>query len=128
MSVTICIYEDSHFDQFYPLTFFRPVYLLRPGINPLYERCSIHFPETPVTFSCRTQISSQTAETSRDIPVNIIRKGKGEVLFINGRIKDYADLPQLISGCRLTTVFKNGQDTIGVLFRDEVLEQIPDLA
>ena len=127
MAVNICIYEDTHFDQFYPLTYFRPVFLLRPGILPLFEQTKFVFRDCAISFSCRTQISSLTGDEARDIPVNIIKKGQGDILFLNGRIKDFADLPQLIKGCRLTTIFKNGQDIIGVLFKDEALVKVPDL-
>ncbi len=127
MSVNICIYEDTHFDQFDPLTSFRPVFILRSGISALYERTGLVFPDSAICFGCRTMISSLIGEEARDIPVNIIKKGERGILFLNGRIKDFADLPQLIEGCRLTTIFKNGQDIIGVLFKDEALVKVPDL-
>ncbi len=127
MAVNICIYEDTHFDQFYPLTYFRPVFLLRPGISPLFEQTKLVFKDCAISFSCRTQISSLIGDEARNVPVNIIKKSQRDILFLNGRIKDFADLPQLIEGCRLTTIFKNGQDIIGVLFKDEALVKVPDL-
>ncbi|MEE8149841.1 MAG: putative sugar nucleotidyl transferase, partial [candidate division Zixibacteria bacterium] len=77
MAVNICIYEDTHFDQFYPLTYFRPVFLLRPGILPLFEQTKLVFTDCAISFSCRTQISSLIGDEARNVPVNIIKKSQG---------------------------------------------------
>ena len=127
MSLTICFYEDSKFSQFYPLTYLRPVYLLRPGILPLYRQYEKYFPDLPVCFASRSQISSLISEQGRDMPVNIVKKGSGDVLFLNGRIRNYGDIPKSVEGCRLNTVFKNNGETIGVLFKPDALKSISEL-
>jgi UDP-N-acetylglucosamine diphosphorylase/glucosamine-1-phosphate N-acetyltransferase len=128
MSLTICYYEDSNFSQFFPLTYLRPVYLLRPGIVPLYRQGEKHFPGASVCFASRHQISSLVSQQAADVPVNMIKKGAGDVLFLNGRICDYGDLPKSVLGCRLNTVFKNkDKKVVGVLFKSDSLKSIPDL-
>jgi len=128
MPLTICFYEDAQFSQFYPLTYLRPVYFLRPGILPLYQRCEKHFPDATVCFASRNQISSLVSQQGKDISVNIVKKGTGDVLFLNGRIRDYGDLPKSVQGCRLNTVFKNGGETLGVLFKADSLKTVSALS
>ncbi len=127
MPLTICFYEDSKFSQFYPLTCLRPVYLLRPGIVPLYRRYERYFKDAAVCFASRNQIASLVAQPGQEMPVNMVKKGTGDVLFLNGRIRDYGDLPQSVQGCRLNTVFKNSGRTIGVLFKSDTLKSVPEL-
>jgi len=127
MALTICFYEDTHFNQFYPLTYLRPVYLLRPGILPLFQHYEKHFKDASVCFASRGQISSLVSQQGKDIPVNIVKKGTGDVLFLNGRIREYGDLPKSVDGCRLNTVFKNSGKTIGVLFKSDTLQGVSEL-
>ncbi|HEX2897209.1 MAG TPA: putative sugar nucleotidyl transferase [candidate division Zixibacteria bacterium] len=127
MALTICFYEDSHFSQFFPLTYLRPVYLLRPGILPLFQQYEWNFKDAQICFSSRTQISSLVSQQGKDIPVNIIKKGSGDVLFLNGRIRSYGDLPKSADGCRLNTVFKNSGKIIGVLFKSDSLQGVSEL-
>jgi len=127
MPLTICFYEDSKYSQFYPLTYLRPVYLLRPGIVPLFQRYEKHFKDAAVCFASRNQISSLVSQQGKDIAVNIIKKGTGDVLFLNGRIRDYGDLPKSVEGCRLNTIFKNSEKTIGVLFKPDSLNSVSEL-
>lgn len=128
MPLTICFYEDSKFSQFYPLTYLRPVYLLRPGIVPLFQRYEKHFKDASVSFASRNQISSLVSQQGQDIPVNFIKKGTSDVLFLNGRIRDYGDLPKSVEGCRLNTIFKNAGKVIGVLFKQESLKGVSELS
>lgn len=127
MPLTICFYEDCKFSNFFPLTNLRPVYLLRPGILPLYRKLEKFFPGASICFAVRDQISSLLSQQGMDVPVNMIKKGGGDVLFLNGRIKDYGDLPKSVEGCRLNTVFKNAGVTIGVLFKSDSLSTVTEL-
>ena len=128
MPLTICFYEDSKFSQFYPLTYLRPVYLLRSWIIPIFQRYEMHFKDASVCFASRNQISAFVSQQARDIPVNVINKGTGDVLFLNGRIRHYGDLPKSVVGCRLNTIFKNGEEVIGVLFKQDSLKTVAELA
>ncbi len=127
MPLAICYYEDSSFSQFYPLTYMRPVYLLRPGILPLYQRYASYFKEASVYLAVRNQISPMVLQQGQDIPINFVKKGKGDVLMLNGRIRDYGDLPKSVEGCRLNTVFKNRGKIIGVLFKQDSLTSVSEL-
>ncbi len=72
--MNIIIYEDEHYKNFLPLTWTRPVYDLRCGINTLAEKIARQYPKTKVQFSCRYYL-----------PIDKLMKfGRG--LFINGRV------------------------------------------
>ena len=128
MPLKICFYEDVCFDQFYPLTKMRPVYTLRSGIVPLFKRAERFFGDVDFCFAARTQVSSLLAETYRDIPVNIIKKSDDGVLLLNGRIRDYGDLPQLIHNNDSSCAYTNGGETIAVLFKGGLLKTAPPVA
>ena len=128
MPLTICFYEDSKYSQFYPLTYLRPVYLLRPGIIPLFQRYEKYFKGASICFAAREQISPLVSLQCEDFPVNMIKKGPGDVLFLNGRIRDYGDLPRLVERSRLDTIFKNNGKITGVLFKQDSLETVSELS
>jgi UDP-N-acetylglucosamine diphosphorylase/glucosamine-1-phosphate N-acetyltransferase len=117
--MTICIFEDEQFQQFFPLTHLRPVATLRAGIVPLFERAQRYFPQTRLVLVVRDEIGPLTAHLCPSIPVNIIKRDESEdVLFVNGRIRCWGDLPELIGQARLSTRFVNDQmDTVAMLFR-----------
>ena len=129
MGIRVCFFEDSKFDQFFPLTCLRPVYTLRAGIEPLFKKARRYFVDPDFAFVARDQVAPLLAEQYRDYPVNIIKKPEGgDVLFINGRIRDYGDLPKLISESRLSTSFVHDGQTVAVLFKVEVLSQMASVA
>jgi UDP-N-acetylglucosamine diphosphorylase / glucose-1-phosphate thymidylyltransferase / UDP-N-acetylgalactosamine diphosphorylase / glucosamine-1-phosphate N-acetyltransferase / galactosamine-1-phosphate N-acetyltransferase len=130
MAVRICVFEDTHFADFFPLTTLRPVFTLRPGLFPLFRRVGQHFPEAAISLIARDQVASLLAETNSDYPVGIIkREASGQdVLFLNGRIRDFGDLPRLIRESRISTLFKNNGETVAVLYKLESLSSIPTMA
>jgi UDP-N-acetylglucosamine diphosphorylase/glucosamine-1-phosphate N-acetyltransferase len=68
------------------------------------------------------------AEKHPDFPVNLIRRGEEGVLFVNGRIRRYGDLPKQVKECKLTTVFRNDAETVAVFFRGDSVTSVPELA
>lgn len=126
MPLTICVYEDGKFSQFHPLTFLRPIYLLRAGIVPLFQRLRRHFSNVSVTLLSRDSISPLVAEKMSDYPLNIIKKPEsGDLLFLNGRIRNYGDLPKFVKESRLSTIYKNRGETVGMLFQEDFLRRAP---
>ncbi|HVP06496.1 MAG TPA: putative sugar nucleotidyl transferase [Candidatus Acidoferrum sp.] len=128
MPLRICFYEDASFSQFSPLTCIRPVYILRSGILPLFEVADRYFPGAEISLVARDVVSPFLAEQCRDYPVNMIKRSDGaDVLFLNGRIRDYGDLPELVKKARISTEFKRGDETVGVLFKIDTLSGIPTI-
>jgi UDP-N-acetylglucosamine diphosphorylase/glucosamine-1-phosphate N-acetyltransferase len=128
MLLTVCFYEDETYKHFFPLTLLRPVYVLRAGIVPLFRRFERYFSADSVCLVSRDQIAPLLAETFRDHPVNIIKRGETDVLFINGRIRSYGDLPELAGQSRLSTIFTSNDEVAAVLFKVESLKAFPEIA
>jgi UDP-N-acetylglucosamine diphosphorylase/glucosamine-1-phosphate N-acetyltransferase len=125
MPITICFYEDDKYTNFYPLTLVRPAYALRAGIVPLYARAKRQFPEAGLVFCCRAQLAGIVAEQYKDYPVNIIKRTTPQVLLLNGRIRQYGNLPKLVSEARLSTRFVSQGETVAVLFMEDSLKGMP---
>ncbi len=121
--MTICLFEDEQFQQFFPLTYLRPVATLRAGIVPLFERVHRYFPQARLVLVVRDEIGPLTAHMCPSVPVNIIKRDESEdVLFINGRIRNWGDMPQLIQQARSSTRFVNDQmNTVALLFRSPLV-------
>lgn len=128
MALTICVYEDSKYRNFFPMTHLRPVFALRAGMVPLFSRVSRHFPKCELSLACREQLAPLLASAYADYPVNIIKKGQNDVLLLNGRIRDYGDLPRLISEARISTLFSSGGETVGVLLKNDGIRALSSVA
>lgn len=130
MALQICFFEDTKFDQFFPLTVLRPVYMLRAGMVPLYRRAERFFPGCELSFHARNQVSALLSEQMPDFRVNIIKQPDAEqdILFLNGRIRNYADLPKLVAEARLSTIFRQGEETVAVLLKPETSRLAPKVA
>ncbi len=127
MPLTVCFYEDETYKHFFPLALLRPVYVLRAGIVPLFRRSERYFSADSVCLVSRNQIAPLLAESFRDHPVNIIKRGGADVLFINGRLRSYGDLPKLAGQSTLSAVFTCNDEVAAVLFKAESLKAFPEI-
>ncbi len=127
MPLKICLYEDEKYRQFLPLTHLRPVYTMRAGIMPLFRRAERYFQQPDICLIARGALSAAIGAEFRDYPVNIIKREESQaVLFLNGRVRDYGDLPERQSSARLVTRFVNSSgDVVGVLFPPGVVNEVP---
>jgi UDP-N-acetylglucosamine diphosphorylase / glucose-1-phosphate thymidylyltransferase / UDP-N-acetylgalactosamine diphosphorylase / glucosamine-1-phosphate N-acetyltransferase / galactosamine-1-phosphate N-acetyltransferase len=127
MSLHVVVYEDNQFRAFYPLTYTRPVCALRAGIVPLYLRLKRFFGNVTLSCATREDIAPFLSETVRDVPVNIIKRGDGDLLFVNGRLRNPGDLTSLIDNCRLNTVFATPDGIAAVFFEGNMLKETPTI-
>lgn len=128
MPMRICIYDDSAFRQFFPLSLTRSVSCLRAGIVPLFRRAGRHFEGAELTLVVREQLAAVTAEQVSDVPVNIIKRSSGsDVLFLNGRVRDFGNLPKLVGVAQQSSCFMQGAAVVAVLFKNEDLQAVPVL-
>lgn len=123
----ICLFEDSTVRNFYPLTLTRPVFVLRCGIFPLYERINRWFSPDALSFSVRNDIAPLVAETLPSIPVNIIKHGGQSILFLNGRLRNPGNLLSLLKETKFVTVLKSEAGTVGVWFPASVVTDLPSV-
>lgn len=128
MALKICFFEDENYRNFFPLTYLRPVFSLRSGMVPLFQRVKRIFPEAEIILNCRSQVAPVFAAYEKEYPINIIKKGEGDIIFLNGRIRGYGDLPKLINESKISTVLKNSNKLVGVILKKDDLAQMPALA
>jgi hypothetical protein len=128
MSTQIVVYEDNKYQDFFPLTCLRPVYTLRAGILPLYNKLERTVGVAPSSFICREQIAPLVASGFENIPVNIIKKTDADILFVNGRIREIGDLNEKILSSPADSIFKSNSETVAVLFKQDSLDDIPTVA
>ncbi|GAB6282006.1 MAG: GlmU family protein [Ignavibacterium sp.] len=84
MIESICIFEYNTYNNFYPLTYYRPTYDLRCGILTLKEKIRHYFPSIQTTLQCRNYLADFIQEKNIDCLINKIEKHN--CLFINGSV------------------------------------------
>ena len=81
----LVIFEDATFDNFYPLTYMRPVFDLRCGQTTLREKIERAAGGAAGALFVRDWLAALTAAKS-DVPVNSMDALKGDdLLLVNGR-------------------------------------------
>jgi len=101
---TLCIFEDTRYPNFFPLTLNKPVFDLFIGTQTLRSRIVSEFNPDNLWLQCRCYLvevlveQESSAETSFSTHVN--QSGlEGEVIFINGRLLAFESTFQdLLSG------------------------------
>jgi hypothetical protein len=81
----ICIFEDELVENFYPLTYARPVFDLVVGFDTLFSKCSRYFDYANITLHCREALKGLVKLKFSGTSVNHINSGSA-CLFINGRV------------------------------------------
>jgi len=119
----ICIFEDEHYVNFFPLVYTRPVYELICGFTTLREKIARYFPEAKVNLHCRDYLGAPLGNSFPKIPINRIT---GEsCLFINGRILPEKNLVAVLSKERdkEKAFFKN-KELAAIRLQGEKLEKV----
>jgi UDP-N-acetylglucosamine diphosphorylase/glucosamine-1-phosphate N-acetyltransferase len=125
MALTICFFEDNSLENFYPLTYLRPIYTLRAGMFELFKRQHPFDNDTRIILTCRENLSPLISKSS-DYPVNIIKKDGSNILFVNGRLKDWGNLSTLIKQNNISTRYTTSTgETAAVLIRNEIQGKLP---
>jgi UDP-N-acetylglucosamine diphosphorylase/glucosamine-1-phosphate N-acetyltransferase len=93
MPLNLCVFEDEHFNRFYPLTLTRPVFDLRCGMSLLREKIARRFPGSRLHLFCRDYLAEVVRETLPSVPVN--QMPSEPCLFINGRFMLGEKLPAI---------------------------------
>jgi hypothetical protein len=83
VSRTICIFEDSRFVDFFPLTLAQPVFDLRLGAGTLRSRWMDLDPKARVSFLCRDYLVDVLRASAPEMTVNV--SDESETLFVNAR-------------------------------------------
>ncbi len=80
----LCVFEDSSWDQFLPLTFTRAYFDLRCGILKLRQKITRFYPEAEKYLLLREEFQQLYSSRYHEYKINTF--DEGEYLFINGRL------------------------------------------
>jgi UDP-N-acetylglucosamine diphosphorylase/glucosamine-1-phosphate N-acetyltransferase len=112
MAQKLYIFEDDKFDQFFPLTYNRPVYELICGISRIKDKIASLFPEAEIILLCRDYLEKLLKiKTSQKIN-EFENKDEDELLFINGRVIPHGDLTEKLNFSSEEKIFFCGDDFV----------------
>lgn len=80
------IFEDSKYDNFYPMTLTRPVFELRSGRTTIMEKIKREVPNSKPIYFMRKHVAEVFKERIKDGLVNELNALKDDVLIVNGRL------------------------------------------
>ena len=118
----ICIFEDNKYPDFYPLSYFRPVYDLVCGARSLKEKILADFLNIEISLHCRSYLKDIIKRDNPKCKVNEIKAGK--CFFINGRILSNGELKKLFRNNKEDCIYKTGEEIIAVSLSGKNLEKI----
>ncbi len=123
--INICVYEDTHYKQLYPLTFARPAYDLLIGTSLILNKIERFFSHANISLHCRPELKATLKEKFSHYPINTLNNG-APCLFINGRTiltqPLYNELAQLDDLHSHLLLHKN--HVIGAYLRGELLDSM----
>jgi len=91
--MNICIFEDDHYTDLFPLTYFRPVFELRCGASLLWEKFKAKFPGARFSFYTREYLVPGLKKKYPQAVFNPDLVFDDDTLFINGRwLYKYEDI------------------------------------
>jgi len=112
MAKKLYIFEDDKFDQFFPLTYNRPVYELICGISRIKDKIASFFPEAEITLLCRDYLEKvlqiKTNQKINDFEI----EDEDELLFINGRVIPQRDLSEKLNFSQEEQFFFCGEEFV----------------
>jgi len=100
--MNVIIYEDEGYKNFLPLTWTRPVYDLRCGINTLAEKIARLYPKAKIEYGCRYYLPGE----------KVMKFTRG--LFINGRVLAHSRLAKDIPVKGKDEIFYSGDEIVAV--------------
>jgi len=93
----LCIFEDDTYENFYPLTYLRPIYELRCGIKLIREKIELQCDAARTVYVMRDWLAPKYRNTYGGA-INSLEALKGDdVLFVNGRylhLQDTLPMPE----------------------------------
>lgn len=112
MKTTICIFEDSGYKNFLPLTYLRPVYELRGGIFTLREKIERYFVGYPIIYQVRSEMENLYRSVNPKFRINDFTSE--EIIFINGRIIIDTKIASIIKKMPCNSSLKTGDVLIAL--------------
>ena len=99
----LVLFEDSQFSNLLPLSYFRPVWELRCGMNRLFEKIQNLFPADTVHYLARQYLMENYLDPSRCFFPS--SENSADLLLLNGRWLADLSQPQLLEDIPQNSVF-----------------------
>jgi UDP-N-acetylglucosamine diphosphorylase/glucosamine-1-phosphate N-acetyltransferase len=117
----VALFEDESYENFFPLTYTRPVFDCRSGMLNLLERAQRSYPESKILLFARNYLAS-TLKKRFSHPVNASDSIDDETLLINGSLVMDEKIKQLIKKklVKNTLITQKGRIAIALLREDTV--------
>lgn len=122
MNTEICIYEDEHCVDLFPLALTRPVYELRCGVTSLREKIVRQYPEAKLCLHCRDYLEGVVEEENPGLDVN--RVTADGCLFINGRVLAGSGLSRLVPILGEDCLYLKGDTVVAARVSGPALEEL----
>jgi UDP-N-acetylglucosamine diphosphorylase/glucosamine-1-phosphate N-acetyltransferase len=120
MATGLCLFEDQ-FQNFFPLTYFRPVYDLRFGAFTLKEKIIRLFPNLKLILQTRDYLEKYLKEQNPGAAVN---EFLGErIIFVNGRALLDKKAARIIATAPAGTGFYEGDFLVAVVLEGEKISR-----
>ena len=111
----LCIFEDTHYVNFQPLVYFRPVYDLRCGVSTLHEKIESVFSRANIVLHVRKELEAYARQLYPQMSVNHL--SEEDTWFINGRILAGREFARTIqSHDQRQEVFLHDENGVGAAF------------
>ncbi len=81
----LVIYEDSTFENFYPLSLIRPIFDLKCGANSLADKIRRNFSDLEVEYFIRDHLADTFLQRNEGASVNDVSALNEDLLIANGR-------------------------------------------
>jgi len=115
----IVLFEDADYENFLPLTYFRPVWDLRCGIYTLEEKLKHYLASSSFFYSAREYLLDYYLPQSNSYQ----SLGNEECLFVNGRLLMSGDDPQKILDISSNSVLLSGNSVVAWRTEGKSLQQ-----
>ena len=112
MAKKLYIFEDDKFNQFFPLTYNRPVYELICGIDRVKDKIASFFPKAEVNLLCRDYLGKALQHRTNQKINEFGIKDEDELLLINGRLVPDGDLSEKFDFSPKEQFFFCGEDFV----------------
>lgn len=123
MTKKLFIFEDDRFEDFYPLTYNRPVYQLLFGIGLIQDKISSLYPGAEVILLSRDHLK-QVLKLKSDVLVNEFRAEQDDqLLFVNGRVMAGEKWPSSLTFSNQKKAFMCKDDLIGFSLKGSDLKE-----
>ncbi len=113
MAKKLFIFEDDKYDQFFPLTYNRPVYELLCGMTKIKQKIISSFPDAQVTLLCRDYLENVLREKTSQNVNEFGIKDDDQILLVNGRILPNSNFSAKLNFSEEQRFFFRGGDLVG---------------